>query len=123
MQTTFQVFVRRGPSFRQHIIKDIGEVWPEKDKESCYLRVLRGKAADRNPGWAKVAGRLHGYPGTINFAWDPNASVLLCRAITKGRNRPHDLMGDFVAYLLQRHWKRILAINVQTPHLAGPGRK
>jgi len=48
--------------------------------------------------------------GVINFEWNNSARTLICRVITKLRNKPYNLIGDFIAYLLARQNKKIITI-------------
>jgi len=37
---------------------------------------------------------------------------LLSRVVTRGKGRPHGIIGDYVDYLLDRHARRVQAIHV-----------
>jgi hypothetical protein len=39
--------------------------------------------------------------------------MLTARAIAQKGNYPHELLGIFVAYLVEKHRKRVAAINIQ----------
>ena len=41
------------------------------------------------------------------------AIMLVVRAIAKKGNTPHELLGTFLAYLFERHGRRIASINIQ----------
>ena len=51
--------------------------------------------------------------GAINIEWDPNQQMLTARAIAKKGHLPHELLGIFLAYLTERHGRRISSINIQ----------
>jgi hypothetical protein len=51
-----------------------------------------------------------GERGAINCAWSGSSHTLTCRVVTKKRNPPFNIVGDFIAYLLARHSRRILTV-------------
>ena len=65
----------------------------------------------RYRGWAKVIGK--GLPGAINLEWDPKSHMLVVRAIAEKGNTPYQLLGIFLAYLMERHGKKVASINMQ----------
>jgi len=68
------------------------------------------KKRERSPGWAKIKGfKLH---GVLNVEWEGGQRMLTVRAIAKKGNNPHDLMGQFVAYLLKFHQRRVDFITI-----------
>jgi hypothetical protein len=103
VQTIVQVICSKGPSLREKIAKDAA-------LERSGLCVLREKQALRSPGWMKVVG-IEGQAGAINVEWDADTSVLICRVITRGAN-PSEIIGDLVRYILDRHRRRVRAIQV-----------
>jgi hypothetical protein len=105
MQTLVQVVCTRGPSLREAIVKNPRIL-------RSHLRVVRQKQPGRPRGWAKIVSTEPDRPGAINVEWDANTSILLCRVVTKGGNRPNLVIGDFVDYLLGRFKRRIEAINI-----------
>ena len=105
MQTVVQVICSGRTSLREAIVKD--------DKLADYcLQVAKQKIPGRNPGWAKIHSSDYAVVGAINLSWDGAANVLVCRFVTKGGNKPGELVGVFTSYLLARHRKRIEAINI-----------
>jgi hypothetical protein len=105
MQTLVQVVCKRGPSLREAIVK-------HRRIDRWQLRVAWQKQPGRPRGWAKIKSTEPDRPGAMNIEWDANTSILLCRVVTKGGNRPNLIIGDFVDYLLGRFKRRIEAINI-----------
>lgn len=103
MQTIVQVICSKGPSLREKIAKD-------RALAKSGLRVTREKQALRSPGWMKVVGNGR-QAGAINVEWDADTHVLTCRVITRRAN-PSEIIGDLVRYLLERHRRRLRAIQV-----------
>jgi hypothetical protein len=105
MQTVLQVVCTRGRSLRETIAND-GRL------ADFGLLVTKEKQALRYPGWMKLIGN-EGQRGAINVAWDADTQMLSCRVITRGGN-PGRIIGDLVCYLLNRHKRRVLSIQVLT---------
>ena len=105
MQTIVQVICSGRASLREAIVND-------KKLEDYGMKVSSQKTPGRNPGWAKIHSTDDDVPGAINLSWDSNANILSCRIIAKSANKPADLAGILVAYLLARFRKRIKAIGV-----------
>jgi len=82
----------------------------DKKLKDYSLQVSRHKMVGRNPGWAKLYSK--DTAGVINLVWHGASMILVGRVITKGTNKPDELMGQFVTYLLGRHAKRIKVINI-----------
>lgn len=105
MQTIIQVFTTGNTSLRETITGD-------QKLEEWRLKVLIKQKPGRQPGWAKVGSVDPDIRGTINMDWDSSARILSCRVVTKQGNKPSDLIGDFIAYLIERHGRRIRTINL-----------
>jgi hypothetical protein len=105
MQTLVQVVCTRGPSLRELIVKN-----PRIARYN--LSVAWQKQPGRPRGWAKIHSTDPKRRGAMNLVWDANTNILICRVITKGKNRPNLIIGDFVEYLLGRFKRRIEAINI-----------
>jgi hypothetical protein len=105
MQTLVQVVCTRGPSLREQIVK-------HRRIDRYALRVTWQKQPGRKHGWAKIHSTDPKRRGAMNLVWDADTNILLCRVITKGRNRPNLIIGDFVEYVLGRFKRRIEAINI-----------
>ncbi|MBE3039268.1 MAG: hypothetical protein IMZ62_10710 [Chloroflexi bacterium] len=101
MQTVIQVVCKGAESLRAIIASD------EKLGDH-RLQVIHSKRQHRSPGWAKVTSTER-EPGAINFAWSVSSHTLNVRVVTK-RKKPFRIVGDFVAYLLARHSRRIVAV-------------
>jgi hypothetical protein len=105
VQVQMQAFGTKSESLRKAIRQDLDRgLHPD-------LYVDQGKNADRAPGWTKIKAR--GVRGVINIEWDSNQRMLTARAIAQKGNYPHELLGIFVAYLVEKHRKRVAAINIQ----------
>ena len=105
MQTLVQVVCTRGPSLREAIAK-------HRRIDKFNLQVTLQKSPGRKHGGAKIHSTEPDRRGALNLEWDANTNILICRVITRGRNRPNLLIGDFVDYLLGRFKRRIEAINI-----------
>ncbi len=109
MQIQMQVLVKqrryRTISLRTRVTQDLDR------RQHDRLYVVKSKDLERKPGWAKL--KADGASGVINLAWDSNCHMLTARAITRGGNRPHELLAIFVQYLIERHGRRINSIAVQ----------
>jgi hypothetical protein len=99
-----QAFSKHSGSLRKAITQNLENGGHE------LLYVKEGKT-DRSPGWAKIKAR--GVRGIINIEWDADQRMLTARAIAEKGNYPHEVLGIFVGYLVQKHRKRVTAINMQ----------
>jgi hypothetical protein len=106
MQILIQTVCSRGRSLREAIARDARRL------EGHHLQVLQQKRPGRQHGWAKLRSTLPGRHGAINLEWDAGTQVLLSRVVTRGNGRPGGIVGDYVAYLLDRHPRRIQSIHV-----------
>lgn len=102
MRTVIQVLCKGGLSLREAISYD-------SHLEDYQLELVRGKKQGRSPGWAKVRSN-RGYAGAVNFDWSSTSQTLTCWVVTKKGNPPCNIVGDFIAYLLGQHSKRIVTI-------------
>jgi hypothetical protein len=105
MQSVIQVTCYRGGSLREAVASD-------RHLEKYHLAVSSQKTSGRNPGWAKLHSMDPEVPGAINLEWDPATRTLMARVVTKGKNTPHRITGDFIAYLMRRQRRRIRSILV-----------
>lgn len=102
MQTVIQILCKGGKSLREVIAND-GKL----EEHNLYLARFRQQG--RSPGWAKVRSKT-GAAGAINFVWSASSRTLTCRVVTKFGNRPYQVVGDFIAYLLARHSRRMITV-------------
>jgi hypothetical protein len=100
-----QAFSKQSGSLRKAITQNLEKGGHE------LLYVKEGKTTARSPGWAKIKAR--GVGGIINIEWDAGQRMLTARAIAEKGNYPHEVLGIFVGYLVQKHRKRVAAINIQ----------
>ncbi len=105
MQTVIQVYCRRGQSLRDAVARD-------RRLRRHRLTVVKAHQPGRNPGWLKLRSTDPERPGAINIEWNRDVALLTCRVVTKHRNRPHLIIGDFLDYLLARHWRRLESITI-----------
>jgi len=105
MQTVIQIFSSGRTSLRERIGND-------RRLARWRLRVIRKQKQGRKPGWAKIASTEPDIRGTINVVWDGSARILTCRVVSKMGNTPGDLIGDFMAYLIERHRRKIRTVNL-----------
>lgn len=103
MQSAMQVTCYRGGSLREAIAND-------KRLEKYNLAVSRQKRSGRNPGWAKLHSTDPEVPGAINLEWDPATKTLMARIVTKGKNTPELITGEFITYLMRCQRRRIRSI-------------
>lgn len=103
MQTLIEAHCSRGQSLRERIAKD-------RRLQNFDLAVVKELQPGRAPGWLKVRS-TRGRHGAINIQWH-SIGVLRCRVVNRGAGRPDDITGDFLAYLLASHRKRLRLINV-----------
>lgn len=103
MQSVIQVTCYHGGSLREAVASD-------KRLGKYHLAVIRQKTSGRNPGWAKIHSTDPQVAGAINLEWDPATKTLLARIVTKGKNTPDRIIGDFIAYLMRCQRRRIRSI-------------
>jgi hypothetical protein len=105
VQIQMQAFGKKSTSLRKLIIKDLNR----RPHDSLFVE--GAKSQSRSPGWAKI--KAVGVRGALNLEWEASQRMLTARAIAKKGNLPHELLGIFVAYLVERHGKRISSLNIQ----------
>jgi len=108
MQVVIYIMGRPGKgSLRKQIADDISK-WDHDDG----LDVVSKQTKGRPQGWSKITKK--DAPGALNIEWDAASSTLLARAVTKKGNKPDELVGTFISYLLRVHGSRISAITMRT---------
>jgi hypothetical protein len=105
MQIQMQAFGRRQGSLRKIIADDL----LAHPHPVLFLREF--KSPERAPGWSKILGI--DLPGAINIKWEASSRMLTARAIAKRGNTPHKLLGEFIAYLIERHGRKVSSVNIQ----------
>ena len=105
MQVVFHVISRHSlkKSLRELIIADL-------QKWEYDLTVESEKKIGRRGGWAKL--KAPDLPGVINISWYAGSKTLIARAIAKQGNTPHELVGRFVAYLLDCRGRDVTGITI-----------
>lgn len=109
MQIQMQAFAKRGGSLRKAIADNLKKNAKRTERGTLY--VAKGKNMERAPGWLKIKGV--GLRGVLNVEWDAQHCMLKTRAIAKQGNKPAELLGLFVAYLLERHQSKLNSVSVQ----------
>jgi hypothetical protein len=106
MQVVLHVLARpRLPeSLRELIIADL-QRWDYK------LEVESEKKVGRRGGWAKIKAK--DLPGVVNITWHGSSKTLIARAIAKNGNTPNELLGRFLAYLLDRRRRDVTAVTIR----------
>lgn len=108
MQVVMYVMAKpKQQSLRERIVKDINN-WERGDE----LEVVSKQSPRRPRGWAKL--KKAGSAGALNLEWDADAKTLVVRAVTRAGNKPDELIGRFIAYLLRVHSRRISSITMRT---------
>ena len=105
MQILIQVVCTKGRSLREAIAND-------RRLEGHHLQVVQQKRPGRPRGWAKLKSAAPDRHGAINLEWDADTNVLISRVVTRGKGKPSPIIGDYIAYLLARHARRVQAINI-----------
>jgi len=105
MQIQMQAFSRRPDSLRKIIADDLSA------HPHAVLYLQEFKSPERAPGWSKILGKA--LPGAINIKWEASSRMLTARAIAKRGNTPHELLGVFLAYLIERHGRKVTSVNIQ----------
>jgi hypothetical protein len=105
MQIQMQAFSRRPDSLRKIIADDLSA------RPHAVLYLQEFKSPERVPGWSKILGKH--LPGAINIKWEASSRMLTARAIAKRGNTPHELLGVFLAYLIERHGRKVTSVNIQ----------
>jgi hypothetical protein len=102
MQILVLALCSKGKSLREAIGTDAR-------LERYGLQVTRQLQAGRAPGWLKLHA-TDATRGALNIEWDAQSFVLSARVITRGSRKPSPIVGDFINYLLDRHWGRVESI-------------
>jgi ribosomal protein L16/L10AE len=105
MQVLIQVVSSKGESLRKKIAND-------RKLQDFDLQVTEQKQMGRSPGWMKLHSLQPDKHGAINIEWIESARTLLCRVVTRQKGKPHEIIGDFISYLLARHRFRIETISI-----------
>ncbi len=102
MQTVIQVICRGSKSLRDEVVND-------STLKTYSLYCVKKKDNTRPSGWAKLKSTKNA-PGAINVAWSNTSQTLTARAVAKKRNKPYEIAGSFITYLLTKHNGRIVTM-------------
>src|SRR5881227_1660452 len=80
-------------------------------KKRFPVELAKHHKADRSPGWSWVHSG-NGGKGSIRYQWNRDLNILECWAITKGGNRPSQLMGEFIEAVLNSQRAKIKSIHI-----------
>jgi hypothetical protein len=108
MQVVMYVMAKSGQqSLRESIAADINK-WDR----GFGLELISWQTKGRPKGWSKI--HKPGSAGALNLEWDADTKTLVVRAVTRAGNKPDELIGSFVAYLLRQHGSKISSITMRT---------
>lgn len=107
MQIVVHVMAR--PSLRESL-REI--VIADLQKWEYHLEVEQEKKVGRRSGWAKI--KTKDLTGAINIYWHANSKTLIARVVGKQGNTPGDLVGRFIAYLLEHRRRDVSSIAIRT---------
>jgi hypothetical protein len=105
MQTLVQIICSKGESLRDSIVNDAR-------LREFNFKTRQKRKPGRPRGWAKIGSTESDRYGALNIEWDSNSRILSCRVVNRGSGRPAQVLGDFVAYIFERHRKRIRAVSI-----------
>ena len=109
MQAVVQVICSQGPSLRESIVND------DQRLGLFGLEVVGKVKPGRQKGWAKIHSNWPNRWGALNIEWDSDTCTLVCRVVNRRKGTPELILGDFVAYLMRHHRRRITVINLFPP--------
>lgn len=108
MQVVMYIMAKPNQNSLREIIADDIAKWDR----GFGLEVVSKLTKNRQRGWSKI--NRPGSAGALNMEWDADAKTLVVRAVTRGGNKPDELVGNFVGYLLHKHGRRISSITLRT---------
>ena len=104
MQTLIQVFCKGNTtSLRRQIATD-------SSLEEYSMYVEKHKDNARSSGWLKL--KSHDLKGSLNIEWDAKSKLLSVRVVNKRLGKPDKISGEFIKYILDKHFKLIQCINI-----------
>jgi hypothetical protein len=103
MQILIHVISKGSDSLRKKIAND-------RRLADFQLEIAKQKQMGRSPGWLTLHSTYS--HGAIKVEWIDSSRTLLCRAVTRGKGKPQDIVADFVRYLLARLRRRVEAITI-----------
>ncbi|HJZ54294.1 MAG TPA: hypothetical protein VKE74_05020 [Gemmataceae bacterium] len=106
MQVVLHVMARPGlrESLRELIIADL-QRW------DYGMGVEAEKKVGWRGGWAKI--KAADLPGVVNISWHASSKTLIARAIARNGHTPNELLGRFLAYLLDRRRRDVTGITIR----------
>ena len=112
MKARFWIVGKTGISLRDALNTDLAR---DKDRPKAKKRfpvqLAKQHKADRSPGWSWVHSG-NGGKGSIRYQWTRDLNILECWAVTKGGNRPSQLMGEFIEAVLNSQRAKIKSIHI-----------
>ena len=75
------------------------------------LILKRHRKSDRRPGWSSAHSR-NGGRGAVRYRWNARLKILECWAVTRGGNRPSQIIGEFVETVLDYSNRKIKSIHI-----------
>jgi hypothetical protein len=111
MKVRFWVVSARGTSLRDSLNNDLTK--DRTRKTNRYpVRLQQQQKIDRPEGWSWVHSRSGG-KGAVRYRWNSQLQILECWAVTKGGNRPSQLIGEFVESVLNSQRRGVKSIHIE----------
>jgi hypothetical protein len=83
-----------------------------EDKKRFQMTLARQRKVTRSPGWSLVHS-LNDGKGSIRYQWNRELNILECWAVTKGGNRPSQVIGEFIEAVLDSQRAKIKSIHIE----------
>jgi len=111
MKVRFWVVSAKGTSLRDSLNNDLTKDRARKNKK-YPIQLQRERKIDRHEGWSWVHSR-NGGSGAVRYRWNSQLQILECWAVTRGGNRPSQLIGEFVASILNSQRRKVKSIHIE----------
>lgn len=111
MKVRFWVVSAKGTSLRDSLNNDLTKDRARNNKR-YPVRLEKERKSDRPEGWSWVHSR-NGGMGAVRYRWNQQLEILECWAVTKGDNRPSQIIGEFVETVLSSHKRKIKSIHIE----------
>jgi hypothetical protein len=113
MKVRFWVVAAKQRSLRGSLNKDLDVDWSRDGEKAYYpVKLVKQKKEGRPEGWSWVRSRYEG-KGAVRYRWNTQLKILECWAVTKGGNRPFQIIGEFVETVLNSQKHKVKSIHVE----------
>lgn len=113
MKARFWVVSGTGYSLRGSLNDDLARDRERADDRAKYpVRLQKELSQTRSEGWSWVHSR-NSAKGAVRYRWNSQLKILECWAVTKGGNRPFQLIGEFVESVLHSQGKKVRSIHIE----------